>query len=191
MNAQHVIVQYPFEFPNINLITDFVHYEQNWYTEGSWILAFLTNSSPLRHYIFPSLFVMLSALIVYEGSRMKKYVVTPLDRAILVVTTHSLFTFAFLFSSYICTPQMNLMLLPFFVLLPGITKYYPEFLIFEIVNALVIIWGFSAPLAFLGLNLPAAAQFGPIWVSPIQFLAVLRSFWIGKFLIVNGLRAMK
>ena len=67
------------------------------------------------------------------------------------------------------------------------TKRYPEFLAFEIVNSLVIVWGFSAPLAFLGISLPAVAQFGPIWVSPIQFLAVVRSFWIGKFLLVDGL----
>lgn len=82
---------------------------------------------------------------------------------------------------------MNLLLLPFFVLIPAMTKRYPEFLTFEIVNALVIVWGFSSPLAFLGISLPTPVQFGPIWVSPIQFLAVLRSFWIGKFLLVDGL----
>ena len=95
--------------------------------------------------------------------------------------------FAFLFSTYVCTPQMNLALLPFFVLLPALTKRYTEFLAFEIVNALVIVWGFSAPLAFLGINIYMPAQYRPIWVSPVQFLAVLRSLWIGKFVIVDGL----
>jgi hypothetical protein len=101
--------------------------------------------------------------------------------------TCCLYMFAFLFSSYVCTPQMNLLLLPFFVLLPGMTKRYSEFLAFEVVNALVIVWGFSSPLLFLGINIPTPVQFGPVWVSPIQFLAVLRSFWIGKFLIADGL----
>ncbi len=82
---------------------------------------------------------------------------------------------------------MNLVLLPFFVLLPAMTKRYPEFLAFEVVNALVIVWGFSTPLAFLGINMPMPAEYGPIWTSPVQFLAVLRSFWIGKFVIVDGL----
>jgi hypothetical protein len=187
LNAQQVVVQYPFTFPNMNVITDFLRYEQNWYAEGSWMLAFFTNTSPLRHYIFPSLFVMLSALIMYKGFNIQKSAITELDRAKLVVSASSMFMFAFLFSSYVCTPQMNLVLLPFFVLLPGMSKSYPEFIGFEIVNSLVIVWGFSAPLAFIGISLPAVAQFGPIWASPIQFLAVLRSLWIGKLLIADGL----
>ncbi|MDG7000614.1 MAG: hypothetical protein JRN15_16080, partial [Nitrososphaerota archaeon] len=187
LNASHATVHYPFAFPNTNFVSDFISYEEGWYAEGSWMLAFFSNSNPIRQYIFPIMFIVLSTLIVYKGLRMKKSATTHLDRADLVVTTCSLFTFAFLFSAYICTPQMNLLLLPFFALLPAMTKHYPEFLAFEIVNALVIVWGFSAPLAFLGINLPAPVQFGPIWVSPIQFLAVLRSFWIGKFLVVDGL----
>ncbi|MGA2875533.1 MAG: hypothetical protein ABSE82_08345 [Nitrososphaerales archaeon] len=188
LNASNVVVKYPFEFPNINVITDFLRYEQNWYAEGSWMLGFFTNTSPLRHYIFLGLFATMAAVISLKGLRtQKEQTQTPLNRANLVVMTSSLYMFAFLFCSYVCTPQMNLLLLPFFVLLPGMTKRYPEFLAFEIVNSLVIVWGFSAPLAFLGINLPAVAQFGPIWVSPIQFLAVVRSFWIGKFLLADGL----
>ena len=186
-NASHALVSYGFQFPNINVITDFLNYEQNWYAEGSWMLGFFTNTSPLRHYIFIGLFATMVAVISLMGLKMQRRLQTQLDRAHLVVMTSSLYMFAFLFSSYVCTPQMNLMLLPFFVLLPAMTRRYPEFLAFEIVNALVIVWGFSSPLAFIGINIPTPTQFGPVWVSPIQFLAVLRSFWIGKFLIADGL----
>jgi hypothetical protein len=104
----------------------------------------------------------------------------------LAVRASWLFTFAYLFSTYVFTPQMNLILLPFFVVAP-VTRRYWEFLAFEVVNALVIVWGFSEPLLALGINLPTPVQFGPIWVSPIQALAVLRSLWVGKFLIYDGL----
>lgn len=185
MNPSHDVVNYSFQFPNLNVITDFLNYESNWYAEGSWMLAFFSNTSPVRHYIFAGLFATFAVVISLKGMKTKRE--SQLDRADLIVITSALYTFAFLFSTYVCTPQMNLILLPFFVLLPGMTKRYSEFLAFEIVNALVIVWGFSSPLAFLGISLPHPVDFGPIWVSQIQFLAVLRSFWIGKFLIADGL----
>ena len=188
VNASGVLVNYPFMFPNLNVVTDFLRYEQNWYAEGSWMLGFLNNTSSLRHYIFTGLFATMAVIISLKGRMwLKERSASDLDRANVILMTSCLYMFAFLFSSYVCTPQMNLLLLPFFVLLPGMTKRYSEFLAFEVVNALVIVWGFSSPLLFLGINIPTPVQFGPIWISPIQFLAVLRSFWIGKFLIVDGL----
>lgn len=188
VSASGIIIRYPFLFPNLNVFTDFIRYEQNWYAEGTWMLGFLSSTNPLRHYIFAGLFASMIVIISAKGHIwLKEQQTNYLERAKVVVMTGTLYTFAFLFSSYVCTPQMNLMLLPFFVLLPGLTKRYSEFLAFEVVNALVILWGFSSPLAFLGVNIPVPVQFGSIWVSPIQFLAVLRSFWIGKFLIADGL----
>ncbi len=188
LDASGAIVSYPFKFPNLNVIMDFLRYEQSWYAEGSWMLGFLTNTSWLRHYIFGGLFVTMVVIISLKGRMwLKTRAASELDRANVVLMTSCLYMFAFLFSSYVCTPQMNLLLLPFFVLLPGMTKRYSEFLAFEVVNALVIVWGFSSPLLFLGINIPTPVQFGPVWVSPIQLLAVLRSFWIGKFLIADGL----
>lgn len=188
LNSSGVVVNYPFIFPNLNVVTDFLRYEQNWYAEGSWMLGFITSTSPLRRYIFAGLFSTMAVIISLKGHMwLKARSANELDRAKVVLMTSCLYTFAFLFSSYVCTPQMNMLLLPFFVLLPGMTKRYSEFLAFEVVNALVIVWGFSSPLLFLGIGIPTPVQFGPVWVSPIQFLAVLRSFWIGKFLIADGL----
>lgn len=85
---------------------------------------------------------------------------------------------------------MNLILLPFFVIAP-ITKRYWEFLAFDIVNSLVIVYGFSQPLLAFGISVPFPVQFGPIYMSPVQALAVLRSFWVGKFLLYDGLIKMR
>jgi hypothetical protein len=182
----YLLVNLPFIITNRALWLSFWQYEQNWYIEGSWMLAFLNNESPLRHYIFPALFVALTSAIVVSYSRQKRFAVTGKEKGILAVRFASLMTFAYLFSTYVFTPQMNLMILPFFVVAPFSRRYW-EFLAFEVVNSLVILYGFSAPLLAFGISIPTPVQFGPVWVSPIQALAVLRSLWVGKFLIYDGL----
>jgi hypothetical protein len=191
LNPSHVVVSYHFLFPNLNVITDFLQYEQSWYAEGSWMLALFPSTDNIRHVIFPVLFVAFSAVIIVRGFQTKKLLADNGERSKLVVISSALFTFAFLFSTYVCTPQMNIMLLPFFVLIPLLRRNYAEFLTFEIINSLVIVWGFSSPLMFLGITIPSPVAFGSPWVSPIQFLAVVRSLWIGKFLIYNGLLRWK
>ncbi|MGI0084800.1 MAG: hypothetical protein ACREBQ_06930, partial [Nitrososphaerales archaeon] len=220
LNSNQELLRFPFVFGNTNFITNFVGYQQNWYIEGSWELAFFNNLDPIRHVILPVLFVSFSVLIlskryrivfVHNASavrqdswsrrhfqlrifsirfRLRGQVQTPRDRASLIVTSSWLFMFAFLFSTYVFTPQMNVILLPFFVIAP-IAKRYWEFLAFDIVNSLVILYGFSQPLLAFGIQFPIPAQFGPIYVSPVQALAVLRSFWVGKFLIYDGLIKMR
>jgi len=66
------------------------------------------------------------------------------------------------------------------------SKYYPEFLAFDAVNSLIDVWGFSQPLLIFGITLHPA-MFGTPYQSPIQALEVIRSLWIGKFLIYDGL----
>ncbi|MDA4122285.1 MAG: hypothetical protein OK456_03790 [Thaumarchaeota archaeon] len=182
----YLAINLPFMVANSSLWTSFWSYEANWYIEGSWMLGFLNNESPLRHYIFPASFALLSFAIVLAYRREKRRAATRRERAMLSVKVSSLFTFAYLFSTYVFTPQMNLILLPFFVVAP-LSRRYWEFLAFEIVNALVIVYGFSGPLLAFGVNLPTPLQFGPVWDSPIQALAVARSLWVGKFLIYDGL----
>jgi hypothetical protein len=182
----------PFVPFNTNIISDFFVYNQNWYIEGSWMLAFIGNLSPLRHVIFPLLFGGLCVAILYRGLKFRRQVKNPQDKAKLIVYISWLFTFAFLFSTYVCTPQMNIIILPFFVLAP-IARFYPEFFAFDVVNSLVIVWGFSGPLMFLGLSfaVPSYFQFqtsgSELWSAPVQLFAVIRSLWIGKFLIYDGL----
>lgn len=186
LNSQHVLVSYKsFAFPNFDVISDYFQYQQSWYVEGSWMLSLFNSTNSLRHVVFPAVFSVLFLLILAKSSRLQKFYAT--DQSRFVLFTGALFTFAFLFSSYVCTPQMNVVLLPFFVLVPFLKRNYWEFLVFEIVNSLVIVWGFSTPLAFLGINFAPPVAFGSPWASPIQLLAVVRSLWIGKYLIYDGL----
>lgn len=153
----------------------FWSYQYNWVIEDSWMLAFMGNESHLRHVIPPILFITLAAVLVVLRVRFKE--VDPVKLA-------AFSTFAFTFSTYVYTPQMNVLILPFFVLLP--ISSYPEFLVFDVLNAYVII-GFSTGLplflALFGLSYNIS-PWGP--TSPVQLAGIIRSFWVGKFLIYDG-----
>ena len=77
---------------------------------------------------------------------------------------------------------MNVLLLPFFVLLP-IESYYTEFLAWDLLNSLIIVVGFSGFIQLFGISY-SVAQFGP--TSPIQLMGIARSFWLGKFVFTTG-----
>lgn len=174
---------------NPSFISQFLSYQEDWYAEGSWMLAFINSYDPIRHYLFVGAFVLLSGAIIFKGMRIRRKIspesAATSDWANYTVLMASLFSFAWFFSSYIATPQTNLVLLPFFVLLP-MTKYYPEFLVFDAANSLIDVWGFSQPLLVLGITLHPV-MFGTPYQSPIQALEVIKSVWIGKFLIYDGL----
>jgi hypothetical protein len=150
-------------------------YQFSWYIEGSWMGLFLNNESPLRHVIPPILFISLSAVMVVLRLRYRE--TDPLRLA-------SYAAFAFIFSTYVYTPQMNVLILPFFVMLS--ISSYTQFLAFDVLNAYVII-GFSQGLpmflALLGINYNISP-----WglASPVQLAGVIRSFWLGKFLVYDG-----
>lgn len=180
------VIYLPFFVLNPSFVSQFLTYQENWYVEGSWMLALITSHDPLRHILFPAAFILLSGAIIYKGLRIRqKFPASSNDWANYTVFMASLFSFAWLFSSYISTPQTNIMLLPFFTLLP-MSKYYPEFLVYDTVNSLIDVWGFSQPLLVFGVTL-SVASFGSPYESPIQALEVIKSLWIGKFLIYDGL----
>jgi hypothetical protein len=193
--ASFSVIYLPIYVFNPNFVSQFLNYEANWYIEGSWMLAFFNSDDSIRHYLFPVTFVLLSSAIIYKGLKIRKKILSlpnassSQDWPSYTIFMAALFSFAWLFSSYISTPQTNLMLLPFFALLP-MTKYYPEFLVFDAATSLIDVWGFSQPLLFLGITLHPV-MFGSIGQSPIQALEVIRSIWIGKFLIYDGLTSGK
>jgi len=156
----------------------FWSYQYGWVIEDSWMLLFVSNESMLRHLIPPILFFGLACTLVVLRFRLKE--VDPVKLALLSM-------FAFIFSTYVYTPQMNVLILPFFVLIP--ISSYPEFLVFDVLNAYVIL-GFSTGLpmflALFGLNYNVS-PWGPL--SPVQLAGIIRSFWLGKFLIYDGVLA--
>jgi hypothetical protein len=93
--------------------------------------------------------------------------------------------FGYTFATYIYTPQMNLILLPFFALLP-VSSGYREFLAFDILNASIIILGVSD--VFLPFGISYYPFFHPInYISAVFWIEVVRSLWQGKFALVNGI----
>ena len=192
VNSSGTTVHFPYVFMNTSFISDFISYHAGWYIEGSWMLAFLNPYDPRAHYIFPALFSLLCIIIFLKGISIRSRIQTKLEKDNFVIMMSWLFVAAYLFSSYVATPQMNLVLLPFFVFAP-IVRYYPEFLAYDILNSLVIVLGFSQPFLVFGIRI-AFNQFGPPWpwmigYSPIELLVVIKSVWIGKFLLVDGIFA--
>ncbi|HUI86419.1 MAG TPA: hypothetical protein VLY21_04610 [Nitrososphaerales archaeon] len=155
----------------------FWRFQYNWYIEDSWMLLFVGNESPLRHVIPEVLFAAFILVLLVLRFRFKT--ADPLVLSFIC-------TFAFVFSTYVYTPQMNVLLLPFFVVIPALASY-PEFIVFDALNALVIV-GFSTGLtdffALFGVAL-TVGQWG--LTSPIQLAGIIRSFWVGKFAAYDGL----
>ena len=169
-----LVINAPFIFINSQLWIEYWQFQSSWYIEGSWMLAFLSLWSPLRHIVFPVLAVTLFAAIL---------ILAKTRRTGDPLTFAWLSTIALLFSSYVFTPQMNLILLPFFALVP-VTKRYWEFLAFDILTAAIIVVGFSQPLQVVGITY-SVNQF--TYFSPIQWMAIIRSAWLGKFLLWDGI----
>jgi hypothetical protein len=164
----------PFVIINPQLWISYWQFQSSWYIEGSWMLAFLSLWSPLRHIVFPVLAVtLLGAILILSRTR----------RARDPLTLAWLSTFALLFSSYVFTPQMNLILLPFFALVP-IARRYWEFLAFDILTAAIIVVGFSQPLQIVGITY-SIDQF--TYFSVVQWMTIIRSVWLGKFLLWDGI----
>ena len=171
--ACYSAINLPFVAVNSSLWVMFWQFHTNWYIEGSWMLAFLTSESPLRHYVFPALLLSLFAVVSWVS----------LKRTKDAVTLSWLTTFAFLFSTYVFTPQMNLMLLPFFAITPIVKRYW-EFLAFDVINSLFVVMGFSQILLVFGLTY----QFDVVsYLAPVRWLAIVRSIWLGKMILFDGL----
>lgn len=164
-----IIINLPFIIINSKLWLSFWNYHYNWYIEGSWMLAFLASTSPFRHIIPAILYLAIVALLIYV--RFSKRINEP-------IILSSIAVFGFIFSTYVYTPQMNLMLTPFFAILSFAS--YPEFIIFDTINSLIIVLGFSQPLLPLGITI-SIEPFG--YFSIIQWFAIIRSFWVGKFTV--------
>ena len=131
-------------------------------------------NSPYRHLIPPIVFGGFIGGMLWLRYRGKTS--DPLVFAFLA-------TFGYTFATYVNPPQLNLILLPFFVLLP-VSRRYLEFLAFDVVTALIIILGFSEVLMPFGIRYQD--YFMPIsYVSAVFWIEVIRSVWQGKFALLN------
>jgi uncharacterized membrane protein len=164
--AVFAMLNLPFVLANFSGWFETWKYHAAWGIEDSWLTFLFNQMDPNAHYL--GLAVLL--YLVYKGvtgTLRRQYS----DRAMRVIERSFLMNVAWLFGSYVVTPQMALMLLPFYVLLPTISL--PIIYLAEIMNALVIALWFSSPLT-LGSPLAPA--------SPVQWFATGRQLiWLGLF----------
>jgi hypothetical protein len=176
----YAAINAPFFVLNSGLWLQSFHYDYTWNIENSWMQAILVNLySPYRHIIPPIVFGGFIAEMLWLRYRRKMD--DPLVFAFLAM-------FGYTFATYIYPPQLNLILLPFFVLLP-VTNSYKEFLAFDVLNALIIILGFSEVLLAFGINYSVYFRPGEsiTYLSVVFWIEVVRSLWQGKFALVNGI----
>ncbi len=160
----------PFLILNFSQWFETVKYHSAWGIEDSWLIfLFPDQMDPNAHYVGLAVLIYL----VYKGlSTSSKREYGSLSER--VITRGFLMYVAWLFGNYVVTPQMALILLPFYVLIPSI----PLAAIFtaEIFNALIIVLWFSPQFNF-GNPL--------ISTSPVQWFAAARQFiWLGLFTFI-------
>jgi hypothetical protein len=182
----YAAINAPFFILNRGLWLESFHYIYTWNIENSWMQAILIDlNSPYRHVIPPIVFG--GFIVEMLWLRYRRKMEDPLVFAFLAM-------FGYTFATYVYPPQLNLILLPFFVLLP-VTNSYREFLAFDVLNASIIILGFSEVLLVFGINYYSFFRVGERinYMSAIFWIEVVRSLWQGKFALVNeipGLRSL-
>ena len=142
-------------------------YHMEWGIEDSWLIYFFKQMDPFAHYF--GLAVLL--YLVYKGliQTSKKLYESQAER---LIERCWLMSIAWLFGSYVATPQMALMLLPFYTLIPTI-PLLPAY-IADVLNALIIVLWFTST-AIIGD--PVSPN------SPVQYIAATRQLiWLGMFI---------
>ena len=144
-------------------------HHMTWGLENSWLIYVFDQMDMNAHYA--SLAVLLYLVYKGIGGTLRK----PYDsQASRIIERSFLMCLAWLIGSYVCPPQMALMILPYLVLMP----LAPLWLLYlaEIFNALIIVLWFTPQLNF---GNPLIAS------SPVQAFSAMRQLiWLIFFLRV-------
>jgi len=166
--AVFALLNLPFVLANFGGWFETWAYHAGWGIEDSWLIFVFNQMDANAHYL--ALAVLL--YLVYKGvtgTLRRKYK----DQPTRVIERCFLMSIAWLCGSYVVTPQMALILLPFYVLIPTIS--IPVIYLVEIMNALIIVLWFSTPL---NLGNPLAPT------SPVQWFAGGRQLiWLILFIM--------
>ena len=162
-----VLLNAPFITLNFETWLNTWTYHMEWGIENSWLIYFFKQMDPFAHYV--GLAVLL--YLVYRGliQTSKRPYESQAER---LIERCWLMNIAWLFGSYVVTPQMALMLLPFYTLIPTI-PLLPAY-VADVLNALIIVLWFTSE-AYIGDPLSPS--------SPVQYLAASRQLiWLGMFI---------
>jgi len=144
-------------------------YHASWGIEDSWLIFFFNQMDFKAHYVALGVLIYLVYKALLETSK-KNYN----SKSERVIERSFLMNLAWLFGNYVVTPQMALMLLPFYAL----TSFLPTTLIYlsEVLNALIIVLWFTPEL---NLGNPLIAS------SPVQWIAASRQIiWLSFFIYI-------
>jgi uncharacterized membrane protein len=157
------LVNLPFMLVNFGTWYGTWSFLAGWGIENSWLIFIFGQMDPLAHYFGLAVFLY----IAYKAMMETRHRTISGDQKLLVRSF--LLSLAWLLGSYIVTPQMALILLPFYVLIPTvpILAAYAS----DTLNALIMVFWFTEMNA--GRN-PIAAD------NPVQWIALSRQLiWLG------------
>jgi len=138
----------------------------NWPIEDSWLIYFFDSMDPRARYVSIGLMLTMICLTLYS-LRKKVYQ----SRSQRIIGGCMLMSISWLFGNYVVPPQMALLILPFYVLVPS-TPLLPA-LMADIFNGLIIALWFTSRLYWIEPILPQ---------SPVQAFATLRQLlWLSFF----------
>jgi uncharacterized membrane protein len=160
------ILNLPFMLMNFSTWFGTWSFLAGWGIENSWLIFIFGQMDPLAHYFGLAVFLY----IAYKAMMETRQRAISSDQKLLVRSF--LLSLGWLLGSYIVTPQMALILLPFYVLIPTVpilAAYLSDTL-----NALIMVFWFTEMNA--GRN-PIAPD------NPIQWIALGRQLiWFGLLL---------
>jgi uncharacterized membrane protein len=157
------IINLPFMLVNFSTWWGTWSFLAGWGIENSWLIFIFGQMDPLAHYFGLAVFLY----IAYKAMMETRKRAIAADQKLLVRSF--LLTLAWLLGSYIVTPQMALILLPFFVLMPTVPILAAY--VSDTLNALIMVFWFAEMNA--GRN-PIAAD------NPVQWIALSRQLiWLG------------
>jgi hypothetical protein len=144
-------------------------HHMTWGIENSWLIYLFDQMDLNSHYASLAVLIYLAYKAI-TGTLNKNYP----SQSSRILERSFLMCLAWLIGSYVCPPQMALMILPFLVLMPLAPLWL--FYIAEIFNALIIVLWFTPQL---NLGNPLVAG------SPVQaFSAIRQLIWLLLFLRV-------
>jgi len=111
-----------------------IAHHAGWYIEDSWLILIFDPADPLAKYASASVMVFLMLISAHL------LVIANISGEERVIVGGTLYMAVFLFSTYVYTPQMNLLILPLFTLVPlGYTIVF----VFDALNAMIILSWFN------------------------------------------------
>lgn len=176
--ATYFILNLPIMIVNFEGWIKFWNYHLSWYVEGSWLILIFEYYDSIARLISKILFVIIMViLMVYIDKVVIRCKCSDVTSFIEVMF---LFIAGTLFSSYIFTPQMSLLLYPLIAITPSIplTLLYT----FDIPNAAIMMFWFTYNewlKEIFGFETPVFTR-----TSPIALLIVLKCFTLLVMMII-------